>query len=238
MTPVDFKYVSGSPYQDYDYSWIQENANELASIEQEKSPNTYRWLRNNWTPINIMLRYQIDEETGEEISKPVEYSEQILRDSGFDNELAFELIRKHTSQVSRTLLIYAGPGPKKDEIAFSPGRVQPHFHTPKRDKNGQYTGPRMTATVIIPIKIVEPVTETLCFSWKDVPYESMDLAKDVVGWENSLKLAEDYFGSENTQKIRFPNEGEYLTFYFDSSHYLHWSELDTKNEFICLVQDC
>jgi hypothetical protein len=238
MTPIVFNYVPGEPYANYDYDWVNEKADELSSITQETSPNTFKWLRNNWTPINIMLRYQIDEHTGDEIAKPIEYSEQILIDSGFNNDLAFDLIRKHTNQVSRTLLIYAGPGPEKDTIAFSPGKVQPHFHTPKRDKDGKYTGPRMTTTVIIPIKIVEPVTETLCFSWKDVPYESMDLMKDVVGWENSLNLVEEYHNNTNVQRIRFPNEGEYLTFHFNSSHYLHWSELNTQNEFICLVQDC
>ena len=239
MTPVNFSYVNGEPYANYDYSWICEQAQQFASIEEETSPNTYKWLRSNWTPINIILRNRIDEVTGEELTSPLAYSEQLLRESGFDNQLAFDLIKNNTENVSRTLLIYAGPEPEgREPLEFKPGKVQPHFHTPKRNADGKYIGPRMTATVIIPIKIVEPVTETLCFSWQDVPYESMDLNSEVVGWEKSLSLVDQYNDLSTTQRIRFPNEGEYLTFYFDSSHYLHWSELDTKNEFICLVQDC
>jgi hypothetical protein len=239
MNPIKFSYVSGEPYANYDYSWIRGQAQEFVSLEQEKAPNTYKWLRTNWTPIDIILRNSIDETTGEEIASPLSYSEQLLVDRKFDNELAFELIRNYTESVSRTLLIYAGPGTQDyDSLDFTPGRVQPHFHTPKRNLSGEYLGPKMTATVIIPIKIVEPVTETLCFSWQDIPYESMDLNNDVVGWEKSLALAEQCKELSNTQRIRFPNEGEYLTFYFDSSHYLHWSELNTQNEFICLVQDC
>lgn len=239
MLPIDYHYISGNPLQDFNYDWIYDQKETLADVDPIQNPKTWNWFQHNWTPIDILLRHSIDPNTNEEIKYPIDYSERILREQrGFNNPVAFNAIRKYTTEVSRTLLIYTGKGKSENPINLGPGQVQAHLHTPQRTKDGLYKGPRMTATVIIPINIVEPVTETLCFSWKDVPYESMDLMKEVVGWENSLNLAEEYYDDTNVQRLRFPNEGEYLTLYFDSSHYLHWSELDTNNEFLCLVQDC
>lgn len=240
MLKIDFNYISGTPHSSFDHEWIYDQANQLLSkIDPNHSPKSWDWVRNNFCPIDIVIPHENDPVTGLEMKYSIDYVEALLQEKrGFVNETAFNAIRNYTDVVSRTLLIYAGKGKEGKPINLGPGQVQAHTHKPERNLDGSYKGPRMTATVVIPIRIVEPVTETLCFAWQDIPYETMDLVKDVAGWENSLKIAEEYNDRSNVQRIRFPNEGEYLTFYFDSSHYLHWSELETQNEFLCLVHDC
>ena len=240
MTPIPYSYISGEPYSDFNHDWIYQLAEQyLESIKLESSPNSWNWVRNNFCPIDIVLRNLTDELTGEEVKYSIDHSEKVLIEQrGFNNPIAFDAIRKHTSSVARTLLIYSGKGKHGKPINLGPGQVQAHTHTPMRNPDGSYKGPRMTATVVIPINIVEPVTETVCFAWQNIPYEKMDMMKDVMGWENTLRLSEEYNDRSNVQRIKFPEKGEYLTFYFDSSHYLHWSELETNNEFLCLVQDC
>lgn len=238
MSPIDYRYINGQPCENFDYSWIYNQAEKLKNIDPTITPKSWQWYNNNWTPINILLRYKTDPNTNEEVKYTIDYSEQVLKDTGFDNPIAFDAIRQYTNTATRTLLIYAGKGKETDPINLGPGQVQAHLHTPERNSDGSYKGPRMTATVIIPIKIVEPVTETLCFAWQNIPYETMNINEDALNWESSLSLLDTYNDLSNVQRIKFPEMGQYLTFYFDSSHYLHWSELDTNNEFICLVQDC
>ena len=239
MLPVDYHYINGHPLQDFNYDWIYNQIEMLVDVDPIKNPKTWDWLHHNWTPIDILLRYSLDPNTNEELKYPIDYSERILREKrGFNNDVAFNAIRKYTTEVSRTLLIYAGKGKPEQPINLGPGQVQAHLHTPQRTTDGLYKGPRMTATVVIPIRIVEPVTETLCFAWQNVPYEKMNINSTALNWESSLTLLDSYNDRSNVQRIKFPEMGQYLTLYFDSSQHLHWSELDTNNEFICLVQDC
>lgn len=237
---IAYSYVNGQPLSGFDHEWIYSQAEQmLSSISLERNPKSWQWVRNNFCPIDIVVRGKIDPATNEEVKHTLEHIEQeLLEKRGFSNPVAFDAIRKNTSSAARVMLIYAGKGKPGRPINLGPGQVQAHTHKPERNADGTYKGPRMTATVVMPIRIVEPVTETLCFAWQNIPYESMDLIKDVAGWENSLKIVEEYNDRTNGERIKFPDEGEYLTFYFDSSHYLHWSELETQNEFLCLVYDC
>jgi len=240
MNNLTFKYVPGPVHKPFDHAWIYEQAERvLSTIDPEFSPKAWNWVRNNFCPIDVVIPHTKDPETGLERKYDIEYVEEFLKEHrDFENSIAFDEIRKYTSIISRTLLIYAGKGKPGVPINLGPGQVQAHTHKPEQNVDGSFRKTRMTATVVMPLSIVEPVTETLCFAWQDIPYETMNIPKDTGGWENSLRIAETYNDRSNVHRIRFPNEGEYLTFYFDSSHYLHWSELETNNEFLCLVHDC
>lgn len=240
MTPINYSYISGAPYNEFDHAWIYEQAEQLlSSVNLETSPKSWHWIRNNFCPIDIVVHPELDPKTGEELKYSIEHIEKVLAEKrGFNNQTAFNAIREYTTTISRTLMIYAGKGKPGQPINLGPGQVQAHTHKPERYQSGKYKAPRMTATVVIPINIVEPVTETMCFAWQNIPYETMDIVKDVAGWENSLRISEEYNDRTHVQRIAFPKMGEYLTFYFDSSQYLHWSELETNNEFLCLVHDC
>lgn len=237
---IKYEYLMGDPYPQFDYNWVYDQARYFSnSFNPNDNPKSYEWSKNNWCPINIVIPNRLDFDTGEEVQYSIDHAaNKAFELCNFSNSSAFDQVRRFTSVGTRTLLIYVGKGKSTEPFGMGPGQVQAHVHTPKRNADGKYLGPRMTTTVVIPIKIVEPVTETLCFAWQDIPYDQMNINEEALKWESSLSLLDSYNDRSNMQRIKFPEMGQHLVFTFNSSNYLHWSELDTNNEFICLVQDC
>lgn len=234
---IPFYYIDGEPQLDYDYDWMYQQARDFLLIDPIENPKTAKWLQESWMPVNAVIKQEWNPVNGEYTQYSIDYSQQMFAERvNFKNDLAFSATKTYLQEANRSLLVYVGKG-KKNIVWPGDGKVHKHFHTPRCDHNGKYLGPRMTATVIIPINIIDPVTEVVCFAEQDIQYDDINIRELMLGWEQALELAEIYNDTSNVTKIKFPELGKYLVFYFDSSKYLHWTEADTRNEFVCLVHD-
>lgn len=243
MTKLTYEYVSGEPYSNFDLAWaydhLEKTKIEAAGLSDQEKNEIYT----GWSPWLMVANRMPEFEWKDEYKISVEESKSLLQDFGFDNQIAFDLISKYTKWVSMTGLSYLGKGIPGREFDIGPGVVDPHVHLPYCDKNGKYLFPRNTTVVIIPMKIVEPVTETVHFAWQDIPYEEHDVRTlgHFTGRHKTyhqINVAETYNDLTNEHVLKLPTVGQYLVCSFESSRYLHWTSNVSNNEFICVVNDC
>lgn len=166
----------------------------------------------------------------------IEGSFKVYKDvCGVDLPEAFNELQFLSPVIASSFLVFAGKDSNRFNNTF--GYIHKHVHPPMLGVDRKYIEPtRRTTTAVVPTKIVGSVSETLCV--QQIDYEF--LGKDYVNgsyqnaeWLESLPTVGDVI------RIRMPNEGEYLMLDFQSSHMLHWIEndMDSENEFICLVND-
>ena len=111
--------------------------------------------------------------------------------------------------------------------------MMPHVHPPVKTYRYKKCP---TITVVVPVKIVEPVTEYFCFNHQEnVPWDQFDLSTVTsVEW---FKIAKDYNLSDDVTRIKLPDAGEYLVVEFDSSRDFHWIENISNNHYMFFVID-
>lgn len=100
-----------------------------------------------------------------------------------------------------------------------------HIHPPIDGSN------TMTFTIIAPIEINEPITETLCLNEQTIrecEYESH---------EDWLTSSCDLGAEGEVVKIKYPDAGNILVVNFDSSKNVHWVEGITTNKYLILIVD-
>lgn len=173
---------------------------------------------------------------GKETQYDIERSFDFYRSMcGIDLPIAFNELRKLSPMIARSFIAFVGESSNRFDNTH--GYVHKHFHPPARNLEFKYiANTRRTTTVVVPTKLRNEVSEVLCVQRYDFEFKG----KDYVPYSYQR---EDWFERfpkvGEVERIRMPNEGEYLVLDFESSHLVHWIEnsLDSKNEFICLVND-
>jgi hypothetical protein len=172
----------------------------------------------------------------------VQYSIEQAFDSyktlyGIDSSEAFSELKKLSPVITRSfILAFLG---KEFNQKYRNGFVHKHFHAPEPDSNNVYVEPgiRRTITVAIPTKIIDEVTEQVC--WQEFDYDFVGKTPIYNGYQNVEWQQENLALHDTVTKIDMPKPGQYLVLDFIASHTLHWVEnsQSTNNEFIFLVQD-
>jgi hypothetical protein len=166
----------------------------------------------------------------------IENSFDIYRNvCGIDLPDAFQELKNISPIVSSSFLVFVGKSANRFNNTF--GYIHKHIHPPEVSKDLKYISPsRRSTTVIVPTKIKNSISETLCIQKVEYDFYGKDYiarSYQTEEWLSALPKVGDEI------RIRMPSEGEYLVLDFESSHTLHWieNEMDSENEFICLVND-
>jgi hypothetical protein len=154
-----------------------------------------------------------------------------------DATIAFDEVKKLTTEADRAFIVYV----TKENDAYidtSRGHIHKHFHHPRYalDEERRYiANERRTVSVIIPIKIVDPVTEMLRWTDFEFDFTTSKHERNQIKWiADNLKIDET-----NIQEVKMPDSGQYLILDFASSHNMHWIENapGSNNEYLCLILD-
>lgn len=216
---MQYYYVDG-PMIEFDYDMYV------------RSPDHY-----SAPPILAMLNPVVKD--GKEVATPIEEIIELYRKK-FDLNVpvAYDEVRKLVTEADRAFIVYVTKS-NDGYIDTSRGHIHPHFHPPRYalDEERKYiSNERRTVSIVIPTKIVDPITEILRWTEFEFDFTTSKHAKvDKEKWiEDNLTI--DY---TNVQEIKMPEPGQYLILDFDSAHTLHWIKNDqgSKNEYLCMILD-
>ena len=102
-----------------------------------------------------------------------------------------------------------------------------------------------TVTALIPIDIVEPITEHLSFQWTDVPFPQLETKT----WEkvSNKEIRREYSKAflkslraakgNPVEQVFLPNQNELLIIDFNSYNYIHSVDNFTNNSFLIYIFD-
>lgn len=214
-----FYYIDGPVIPDFNFNdYI---GSDKVSVEQFL-------MQNSW----------VKKENGLAVQYPIDLAFDSYRELyGIDSPIAFDELKKLSPVITRSfILAFLG---KEFNQKYRNGFVHKHFHAPETNSEGVYGEPgiRRTITVAIPTKIVDEVSEQVC--WQEFDYDFVGKTPIYNGYQNVEWQQENLALSDEVTKIDMPKPGQYLVLDFIASHTLHWVEnlKDTANEFIFLVQD-
>lgn len=218
QSKLSFYYIEGNPLYEFDYERYRTDPN----IQSDE--------------LLILASGRKFNEEGLEAPYDIEEAFECYRQRlGINLPVAFDELRKLSTVTSLSFVAFVGKKSNKFKNNF--GYVHKHFHPPATDINLKYiSGSRRTTTIVVPTKVSNEVNEVLCMQQFEYDFTANDyiaFAYETESWLNQLPKVGDVI------RIRMPNQGEYLVLDFESSHMIHWIEnsLDSKNEFICLVND-
>lgn len=218
LTP-SFYYVDGPTLPNFNY---------YDYVGDEKVIADEFLMQNTWVMRN----------DGQVTVYPIEVAFDAYKEQyGIDTDIAFNEMKKLSDVITRSFIVaFVG---KVFNNTYKNGYIHKHFHAPPTDENNVYASPgyRRTITAVIPTKIVDPVTEQVCLQQFD--YDFVGKTPIYNSYQNREWQEQNLDISTDIAKIKLPNPGQYLILDFTSSHTLHWIEnnFNTRNEFICLVQD-
>ena len=110
-------------------------------------------------------------------------------------------------------------------------RMIPHVHAPVKEYNYEKC-PNLT--VIVPVKIVEPVTEEFCVKHYDyVPWDQFEY--DKITHDDWFKVREGLDTEGEVERIKLPDAGEYLVVEFEGSRDLHWVDNISNNHYLYFI---
>lgn len=212
---VIYKYHKG-PVIDLDYSLLDDPGIWPKDWkDKETSPLVvlYRWFWEDRKQPIVSLR-----EAREDITNVIDL------DAAIDiilNDWSIEHIGDNAG------VLFTGNGTRLGEMK----NLIRHFHGPTKVSNYENCA---NLTVVVPVKIVEPVTEILCINHHDnPPWGEFD--KTNITGEDQLTIAEMVSVDGEVTRIKLPEAGEYLVFDFDGSRDYHWVENISNNHFIFFV---
>lgn len=185
---------------------------------------------------------------GEGVSTPIDTVCDLYQTKfSIDSTAVFDEFKKLTSETDKAFLVYVGKnsGSKFDlenGQAYKHRHVHKHFHYPRMDDihSGNYlSSDRRTVTAIIPISVIDPITEIVC--WIPFEYDFLSTKNTQAGHDKQAQWIKEnlMIDDSKTQHVKLPESGQYLILDFDSAHNLHWIENaeGSNNEYICLVLD-
>jgi hypothetical protein len=186
----------------------------------------------------LMQNTWVQKENGVAVQYAIEQAFDSYKTTyGIDSPESFTELKKLSPVITRSfILAFLG---KEFNQTYRNGFVHKHFHGPETDSNNVYIEPgiRRTITIAIPTKVVDEVTEQVC--WQEFDYNFVGKTPIYNGYQNIEWQQENLSLHNHVTKIDMPKPGQYLVMDFIASHTLHWVEnsQSTNNEFIFLVQD-
>ena len=174
---------------------------------------------------------------GNEIEYPIqECFDACVAQCGFELPNAFSELEKLSPKIIKSFIGYSATSSNKFKKSY--GYILKHIHPPRMNSDRIFLEPgiRKTRTIVIPIKIVNDISETVLVQPVEYDYvgKTCDMQNFVSeDWLDSLPKAGELI------KIPMPSLGQYLVLDFVSSHAVHWVENDSEsqNEFIYLVTE-
>lgn len=110
-------------------------------------------------------------------------------------------------------------------------KMIPHVHAPVKEYNYEKC-PNLT--VVVPIKIVEPVTEEFCIKHYDyVPWDQYDYEK--ITHDEWLAVTETLDTTGEVTRIKLPEQGQYLVVEFEGSRDYHWIDNISNNHYLYFI---
>jgi hypothetical protein len=221
-----YKYHSG-PKVDFNYEllknvayWPSEFPAEYVNDMNAKEVGKLAILKTWYEPFETNSKLSID------------LAAESLKE--FNIDIAIEILKTEwgvESVCDTAGIIFSGNG---TELATTKSLI-PHLHVPNPTYNNKYAP---TITVIMPIRVVEPVIEEFC----NVPNIHIDWDQydaDDFFYRNALaSLSLDLLNKvdvHSATRIPYPKEGEYLVIEFDGKTDYHWVENLTNNHYLYLV---
>ena len=193
---------------------------ELSAYTMDRIP---AWRKESGGSIKV----RFEPNTKIEIPYDIEEIEELYKEIyGLDLPIVYDTIRSLTSWATRSFLVY--------DTCKAP--IRKHVHPPVSDIHGKYVRSRRTITFGVPIKIVEPVKDTLSFYNASIDYDAYcNPNYGEVGylWHDQVISQ----ATEPSDVIRFPNEDEYLVLDFDSTSTVHWGNHVTDNEYLFVIYE-
>lgn len=190
--------------------------------------------------INDMMVYLTPSRFSED-GNEIEYSvkecfEACVSQCGFELPTAFAELEKLSPKIIKSFIGYSAISSNKFKKSY--GYVLKHIHPPKMNASRVFLEPgiRKTRTIVIPIKIVNEISEAVLV--QPIHYDYVGTTSDMQKF-----VSEEWLDAlpKNGELIRIPmpSFGQYLVLDFISSHAVHWVEndSDSENEFIYLVTE-
>ena len=110
-------------------------------------------------------------------------------------------------------------------------RMIPHVHAPVKEYNYEKC-PNLT--VVVPVKIVEPVTEEFCLKRYDyVPWDQFEY--DKITHDDWLTVTKDLTTDGDVTRVKLPDAGEYLVIEFEGAYDFHWIDNISNNHYLYLI---
>lgn len=110
-------------------------------------------------------------------------------------------------------------------------KMVPHVHAPVKEYDYQKC-PNLT--VVVPIRIVEPVTEEFCLNHHDyVPWDQFEY--DKITHDDWLTVRDGLTVDGEVTRIRLPDMGEYLVVEFEGSRDFHWVDNISNNHYLYFI---
>ena len=213
-------YIDGNPIESFDFYELADQPG--VAPEQFLIMNTWNQRVNG-----SIVSYDIDDAFSS-------YKKKF----NIDAPSSFAELKALSPLIVRSFIVYYR-GQAFNQRYASGNESHKHFHPPAAGPDMRFVAPgtRRTITAVLPIRIVEPVTEMVClqqFEFDFVGKEPHPNSYQDPSWQkqNLTEVGE-------VIKIPMPPMGSHLILDFVSSHTLHWVEnnSNTNNEFIFLVQD-
>lgn len=215
-----FEIVKGDPI-DFDYGILEKFVGKVTPILPNLPEDMRKILETEY--LNSIWSFNYDITSDEMKFAPRFYPvTRAIKSMSrkFDYPHIYEMIKERVSIVNNAGVLFQGNG---TGILPDRPRIFEHYHPSD--------GPtKRTVTLIAPIRIVEEITETVCFNY----HPELDQVESQEEWiRNCLNTKVE----GEVIKCKFPDIGEYLILDFDSTHYLHWVEGITNNHYLIFVFD-
>lgn len=211
---MNYQYYRGSPVT-FNYDFL-----DTAKLWPNPSPN-------GTDPLVVVKGWYWPLEQGKKVSLK-EVRDEITAEIDFNEALDIILNKCSVEYIGEAVgVAFTGNGTSLGPMK----KMFPHVHAPVKECDYKKC-PNLT--VVIPIKITEPITDEICFSKQtNVPWDTVDLPN--VTDDDWLRVANQLTITENVERIKLPNEGEYLVVEFEGSTDLHWVDNISNNHYLYLI---